>query len=188
MLAKLVVRSGEMKGKRYAIKVPIANIGRAEYNDVIIPDPSVSTSHAKLQRREGIWILVDLGSTNGTQVDGDQVHGEAFLAPGAHIRFGHVDVLFEPTDDAAVAESGGGTQLIDALPEQQQLATVPPSVPEDTPLPRAMQESTPEWSVVATPTDLKKEPARSDSHLFSRLIWGLFVLVVLAVLIIVFAG
>ena len=37
------------------MKVPVVNIGRAEYNDIVIPDESVSTMHAKLQRREEIW-------------------------------------------------------------------------------------------------------------------------------------
>ena len=46
--------------------VPVANIGRGDYNDVVIADPSVSTMHAKLQRRDAVWVLTDLGSTNGT--------------------------------------------------------------------------------------------------------------------------
>jgi pSer/pThr/pTyr-binding forkhead associated (FHA) protein len=52
-LANFLVRSGTLKGTRLLVRTPIVNIGRAEYNDLIIPDESVSTSHAKLQRREG---------------------------------------------------------------------------------------------------------------------------------------
>jgi len=40
----------------------VVNIGRADYNDLMLPDESVSTTHAKLQRREGVWVLVDLDS------------------------------------------------------------------------------------------------------------------------------
>jgi hypothetical protein len=43
------------QGNRLQVKVPVVNIGRAEYNDIVIPDESVSTMHAKLQRREEIW-------------------------------------------------------------------------------------------------------------------------------------
>src|SRR5207248_11268843 len=64
------------RSQRLSVKTPVVNIGRADYNDLVVPDPSVSTSHAKLQRREGVWVLVDLDSTNGTFVDGEQVRSE----------------------------------------------------------------------------------------------------------------
>src|SRR5206468_822067 len=89
-LASFIVKSGALKGQRLAVKTPVVNIGRADYNDVVLPDESVSTTHAKLQRREGVWVLVDLDSTNGTFVDGDQVKGEMPLAPGASVRFGEI--------------------------------------------------------------------------------------------------
>lgn len=115
VLANLVVRSGELKGQRFPIRVPIVNVGRAEYNDIVLPDATVSTQHAKLQRREGIWVLVDLESSNGTFVDGERVSGEVPLAPGALIRFGEVQTLFEPTDDTIDAQKGGSTRLLSAI-------------------------------------------------------------------------
>ncbi len=114
-LANLLVRSGPLKGQRFPIRVPIVNLGRAEYNDIVLPDDSVSTTHAKLQRREGIWVLVDLESTNGTLVDGERVQGEVPLAPGALIRFGDVQTMFEPTDDTIDAPKGSSTRLISAV-------------------------------------------------------------------------
>src|SRR5438876_734619 len=66
----------------------------------------------KLPRREGVWVLVDLDSTNGTFVDGERVKGEAPLAPGATVRFGDVQLVFEPTDDALGVAKGGGTQVL----------------------------------------------------------------------------
>ncbi len=111
-LATFLVRVGELAGRRLVVRTPIVNFGRADYNDVVVPDPSVSTSHAKLQRREGVWVLVDLDSTNGTFVDGERVKGEAPLAPGAMVRLGDVQLVFEPTDDAVGAVKGGGTQVL----------------------------------------------------------------------------
>jgi pSer/pThr/pTyr-binding forkhead associated (FHA) protein len=111
-LASFLVRSGGLVGQRLSVRTPVANIGRADYNDLVIPDPSVSTSHAKLQRREGVWVLVDLDSTNGTFVDGERVKGEAPLAPGATVQFGDVQLVFEPTDDAVGVAKGGGTQVL----------------------------------------------------------------------------
>src|SRR5207247_11245843 len=81
-------------------------------NGLVVPEPSVATSHAKLQRREGVWVLVDLDSTNGTFVDGERVKGDAPLAPGATVRFGDVQLVFEPTDDALGVVKGGGTQVL----------------------------------------------------------------------------
>ncbi len=114
-LAWLTVRSEPLRGTRFEIRVPVANVGRANYNDVVIPDESVSTVHAKIQRREGIWVLVDEGSTNGTVVDGERVTGETVLAPGAIIGFGTVLTIFQPTDDAADVQLGGATKVIGTI-------------------------------------------------------------------------
>src|SRR5881409_1503374 len=111
-LASFLVKSGTLRGQRLQVRTPVANVGRADYNDLVLADGSVSTSHAKLQRREGVWVLVDLDSTNGTFVDGERVKGEAPLAPGATVRFGDVQLVFEPTDDALRVVKGGGTQVL----------------------------------------------------------------------------
>jgi pSer/pThr/pTyr-binding forkhead associated (FHA) protein len=114
-LASLLFRSGDFKGRRLPIKVPVVNIGRGDYNDVVISDPSVSTMHAKLQRREAVWILTDLGSTNGTFVEGERLTGEAPLTPGTTLRFGDVIALFEPLDDKIPAGRTNQTRLMGRL-------------------------------------------------------------------------
>ncbi len=113
-LASLLIRNGALKGKRLPVKVPIVNIGRADYNDVVLADPSVSTSHAKLQRRDDIWVLGDVGSTNGTFVENERVTGEVALSPGSTLRFGEVSVLWEPFDRPA-AKPAAGTRLVEAV-------------------------------------------------------------------------
>jgi len=135
-LASFLVRSGALKGQRLQVKTPIANIGRADYNDLVMPDASVSTSHAKLQRREGVWVLVDLESTNGTFVDGEPVKGEAPLAPGAMVRFGDVQLVFEPTDDAMGVAKGGGTQVL-RTPHSLAPTATPAPAPPPAPAPLA---------------------------------------------------
>jgi len=126
-LGNLVVRSGSLKGQRLAIRTPVVNIGRADYNDLVLPDESVSTTHAKLQRREGVWILVDLDSTNGTFVDGDQIKGEVPLAPGATVRFGEIGTVFEPTDEGAAVAKGGGTRVMEVMTMSPQPAKPAPA-------------------------------------------------------------
>ena len=114
-LASLLVRNGSLKGRRLPVKVPVVNIGRAEFNDVVIADPSVSTSHAKLQRRDDVWVLSDLGSTNGTFVEGERVEGEVALGPGTTVKFGEVAVLFEPLDESVPVRRSSGTQVLSAI-------------------------------------------------------------------------
>lgn len=130
MLGNFLVRSGALKGQRLVVKTPVANIGRADYNDLVIPDESVSTTHAKLQRREGVWVLVDLDSTNGTFVDGDRVKGETPISPGVTVRFGDISLVFEPTDDAAGVAKGGGTRMLEVIK-----TPVPPPAPKAAPPP-----------------------------------------------------
>lgn len=114
-LATFLVKSGALKGQRVPVRTPVVNIGRADYNDLVLPDASVSTAHAKLQRREGVWVLLDLDSTNGTFVDGERVRGEAPIVPGAMVRFGEVQLVFDPTDDALGVAKGGGTKLMGVI-------------------------------------------------------------------------
>lgn len=63
-------------------------IGRAGDNTVVVNDPHVSAHHAALERRGSSWVLRDLGSTNGTYVNGVRATGETVLAIGDTVRFG----------------------------------------------------------------------------------------------------
>lgn len=128
-LASFLVKGGALKGQRLVVKTPVVNIGRADYNDLVFPDESVSTTHAKLQRREGIWVLVDLDSTNGTFVDGDQIKGEIPLAPGANVRFGEIGTVFEPTDEGAGVAKGGRTRVMEVMTMSPPPAPAKPKAP-----------------------------------------------------------
>ena len=153
-LASMLVRSGELKGQRLPIKAPIVNIGRAEFNDLVLPDPSVSTSHAKLQRRENIWIISDSASTNGTFVDGEQAEGEVALSPGATLRFGDVSVLFEPLDDQAPVHRTAGTRLVEAMDLAGAAAS--PSPPAD------QAEPEPEDAAAGETVERYRRPIRAS--------------------------
>lgn len=189
-LASLMVRSGALKGQRFPIKVPVVNVGRADYNDICIPEESISTTHAKLQRREGIWVLVDLESTNGTMVDGESVTGEVPLAPGALIRFGDVQVIFEPTDDTIDAPKGSSTKVISAVKELQGVSGPQVATPEAPPVPQpAVAPDLPTTAppgIEAAPTPDAPKAKGSEG----ALPWWLFavIVVVLIVLAIVLAG
>jgi pSer/pThr/pTyr-binding forkhead associated (FHA) protein len=99
VLASLLVKRGERKGDRLSVRTAVAHLGRGEFNDVRLSDASISASHAKLQLREGVWVIADLGSTNGTFVDDIPVDDETALSPGCTVRLGEVALLFEPLDE-----------------------------------------------------------------------------------------
>jgi pSer/pThr/pTyr-binding forkhead associated (FHA) protein len=145
-LASLLVRSGAFRGKRLPVRSPVVNIGRADYNDVVISEPSVSTTHAKLQRRDDIWVLSDLGSTNGTFVEGEPVTGETALTPGTTLKFGEVAVLFEPFDERPSAR----------LPSTQVLEGIEPGAPGLRPGP---EEGRPEPRLPRRPIRAAAPPA-----------------------------
>jgi pSer/pThr/pTyr-binding forkhead associated (FHA) protein len=146
-LASFLFRSGELKGKRLPIKVPVVNIGRGDYNDVVISDPSVSTMHAKLQRREAIWILTDLGSTNGTFVEGERLTGEMPLSPGTTLKFGDVSALFEPLDETVPAARTNRTRMVERI-EVKPPKAAPSPPPAEPALPvESTQPAEPELEV-----------------------------------------
>lgn len=131
-LATILVRTGQLKGNRLPVRVPVINIGRADYNDLVLPDDSVSSAHAKLQRREGVWVLTDLNSTNGSFVDGEKVDGEAMLSPGATLKLGDVSLLFDPPAQGDVGPGPGGTKVMGAInipPAPPPPVSPPPSPP-----------------------------------------------------------
>jgi pSer/pThr/pTyr-binding forkhead associated (FHA) protein len=123
-LASLLIRSGALKGRRLHLRSTQVTVGRADSCDIVLPESSVSTAHAKLQRREGVWVISDLGSTNGTLVDGERVHDEVPLSPGASIKLGEVMALFEPVD----AAPGSG---VSASPAARGEAPRPRTTPSD---------------------------------------------------------
>jgi hypothetical protein len=60
-------------------------------------------------------MLSDLGSTNGTFVEGERLSGEMPLGPGTTVKFGEVAVLFEPLDANVPVRRSSGTQVISAV-------------------------------------------------------------------------
>lgn len=81
-------------GTEYPIKVGENTIGRRETNDIAIPDPYISGSHATITASEGKFTLTDTGSTNGTFVNGEKLaaHDSKELADGDEVKFAEVVV------------------------------------------------------------------------------------------------
>lgn len=101
-----IVGQGVLRGRQFPLRTPLAHVGRGVHNDVVVPDDSVSETHAKLQKREAGWFVVDMDSTNGTYVAGKRVRGEQRLDGAPDLRFGGVKMTFR-TADAPVGDATG---------------------------------------------------------------------------------
>jgi predicted component of type VI protein secretion system len=75
-------------------------VGRTDTNDVVLADERVSRLHAAFERVAGEWLVRDLGSRNGTFVDGDRVLATRPVRPGQEIRIGET-ALFLRREGAA---------------------------------------------------------------------------------------
>ncbi len=69
------------------------SVGRSEENDIIIADPNVSRRHARLVRSENGFVVEDLGSTNGTLLDGAPIERER-IESGDELTFGGINARF----------------------------------------------------------------------------------------------
>jgi pSer/pThr/pTyr-binding forkhead associated (FHA) protein len=63
-------------------------IGRGQSCDIRLTDTYASTAHARITKRNGAWMVEDLGSTNGTYLNQRRVTSPATLSPGDRIRVG----------------------------------------------------------------------------------------------------
>jgi len=87
---RLVVEQGERAGQVLAMAQPALVIGRGKDNDLVLLEADVSREHARLQRGPQGWTLVDLGTTNGTFVNGKRLPAQDpyLLRPGDRITIG----------------------------------------------------------------------------------------------------
>ena len=68
-------------------------VGRSQENDIVIPDPNVSRKHARLSRADNGYVVEDLGSTNGTLLDGAPIDRER-IESGDELTFGQSTARF----------------------------------------------------------------------------------------------
>ena len=88
----LLVAPPAMAGGRFALSTE-TTVGRAPGCGVQIDDARVSKLHARLFFHDGAWFLEDLGSTNGTQLDGETVTGPTPIKRGARIRIAEIELV-----------------------------------------------------------------------------------------------
>ncbi|MST93801.1 MAG: FHA domain-containing protein [Pedosphaera sp.] len=93
-MPRLVVLSEGFSGRAHELKAEITTVGRIEDNIFQVPDPSVSSHHCEIRLKGGEVTVKDLGSTNGSYINGHQIT-EAVLKPSQILRLGQIEIRFE---------------------------------------------------------------------------------------------
>ena len=95
---QLIMRSGPTPGASFTLEGDQLDIGRDSTNEIVINDAEISRRHARLTFQGGKYVLEDLGSTNGTFVNGQRLAGPRVLKSGEVVSFGEqIVMIFEAT-------------------------------------------------------------------------------------------
>jgi diguanylate cyclase (GGDEF)-like protein len=103
--AALTVLRGELPGALFPLSAHEMIIGRDTDAGISLPDHSLSRQHARILRRGYIYSIEDLGSTNGTFVDGTRIAGRRTLEDGCRVHLGSRTVLHFRLYDAVELEA-----------------------------------------------------------------------------------
>lgn len=131
---RLVMRSGPSVGKVYPLDKNEVFVGRDLNNDIVINDPEISRRHARMFSQGTGYMLEDLGSTNGSFVNGQRLMGPHNLRPGDVVTFGErLSLVFESSEfdqDATMVSPSSRATYSAPLPEPEDAAQVPYSPPQ----------------------------------------------------------
>jgi hypothetical protein len=90
----LIVISGQLSGQRIPVGAQPLLVGKGPSTLMISDDPTVSTRHAQIAIDRGMFVITDLGSTNGTFVNNQRISQPTRLSDGDLVRFGNTQVKF----------------------------------------------------------------------------------------------
>jgi FhaA, N-terminal domain/FHA domain len=85
----------KLGAKRLVVGDAGLTLGRSRSSDVMIDDANVSRSHAEIRAHGSSWVITDLGSTNGTRLNGRRVTQPEVLGPGDEIEVGTTTLTFD---------------------------------------------------------------------------------------------
>src|SRR5579871_3939005 len=110
--AQLVERRDGAQTRRFPLNTDVTSIGRGEDNHIVLTDPLVSRHHAEVRWQETHWLIRDLGSRNGTYVNGLKVDQPTPLRRGDLIAVGDLAFTLESDETMeARAVPGSSVQL-----------------------------------------------------------------------------
>jgi pSer/pThr/pTyr-binding forkhead associated (FHA) protein len=136
---QLVMRKGPKPGEIFSLATPTAVLGRDPTCEVFINDAEVSRHHAKFVYSEAGYLVQDMGSTNGTFIEGKRLRGEpVLLTPGQTVIIGsNVVLVYEATMNTGdplgtMVSAASDTQQIGRYshPAQQEATILGEDAPE----------------------------------------------------------
>ncbi len=135
---RLVVKSGGVIGTAYALESAEVYIGRDAQNDIVIAEADISRRHARLRQTADGYIIEDLGSTNGTFVNGQRLTVPRPLQGGEEIRLGpQVVLVYEKVGDPGATVAVAADTIQAAAPPPSPRAPAAPAPPPPPPPPAA---------------------------------------------------
>ncbi len=143
-MAVIIGMSTAVKGKKFDLTQDEMFIGRSTQNQIPIDDASISGRHCSVLRDGRKYTLVDLGSTNGTRLNGSQVTKSA-LRPKDIIQVGSVELMFDGQD--VDVDSPAVTVVIPRVEEMAEPVHIPESFHTASPF-GARKDSRNIWVVV----------------------------------------
>jgi len=117
----LEVTEGPDKGKTFDLGTETLTVGRSNSNKYRIDDESASSYHCEISKEPTGYFVTDLGSTNGTRVNGEKIV-KTRLGPGAEIQIGMTKILFKNVGGAAEEDEVFGTVVLDTERLERELA------------------------------------------------------------------
>lgn len=172
--AQLTMTAGPIPGASYFLDKPEVYLGRDMANDIPIPDVEISRRHARVFQQGDLVFIEDLGSTNGTFVNGTRISSPKQLHPGDQI------TLAESTIFAFAGQAGA--TVPQAAMNQPQIQVQPVVVQQQEsfqaiPAPSPARELAPEL-------EFTKKPKKLSGFLIFLLVF--FAILAIAALVLVF--
>jgi adenylate cyclase len=134
-MARLVLATAE--GQQAIELRPLNSLGRHPNNTIQLLDKIVSKEHCILEQRDGQFILRDLGSLNGTYINGDRVRGEQLLRHGDEIALGSTRARYDDGSSALAPPAIGPGAIAQPMAAPLQQVWQPPPQPPASQLPRS---------------------------------------------------
>jgi predicted component of type VI protein secretion system len=135
MTYQLVMKSAPYQDKSFPLVKDETTIGRDTTSDIVISDAEISRRHARIYKLGDSYMVEDLGSTNGTFVNGQRLVGPHALLPGETIRFGeNIMLVFEaplpPYDPNATIVTAGEAFNLPPAPVMPEPVVPEPVIPK----------------------------------------------------------
>ena len=92
---RLVITEGPLSGTQIPLDGAQITLGRAPDSTIVVDDDYASSRHARIFESEGVWMVEDLGSTNGTWLDRSRITAPTVIPLGTPIRVGRTTLQMQ---------------------------------------------------------------------------------------------